>query len=214
MILIAPLQVDVLILTSDGAMYRLDPRTLRIKIDDRRFSPSCAAAMLPWVSGEQRIVLATEKGSVKCVGFDDSVVVEYAARRRFRMLSAAVDIVAAVTEDRQRIIVWESWDGRALSQRFTSVVRRGTESPMSSSRRAATKQIERQQDTSRIMSAISRNSRAISRGCFAVTSGRSSRTCSAYTGCHAAQTVRIPAARPARISAGTSPTKMQSLEAI
>jgi hypothetical protein len=113
-ILIVALPTDLLILTSDGAAHRLDPRTLRITRDERRFAPSCAAAMLPWVAGEQRIVLATESGSVQCVGLDDSVVTEYAGgRRNFRMVSAKADLVAAVTEDRQRILIWNSWDGRA-----------------------------------------------------------------------------------------------------
>jgi hypothetical protein len=44
---------------------------------------------------------------------DDDVVTQYASSYTgLRLTAAAADRVAAVTPDRQRLVLWSSWDGR------------------------------------------------------------------------------------------------------
>jgi hypothetical protein len=112
-LLIAPGRPDLLIVTAGGSLHRLQPESLRVERDERQLATAAAATVLPWMSGEQRLLLASEAGNVQCVGPDDSVVTEYSGGRRFfRMVAASSDVVAAVTEDRQRVVFWNTWDGR------------------------------------------------------------------------------------------------------
>jgi len=70
-----------------------------------------AAAALPWL-GDARLLLATDEGPVCCVGVDDSLVTQYVSSHRgMKALAATIGIVAGVTGDRQRIVLWHSWDG-------------------------------------------------------------------------------------------------------
>ena len=71
-----------------------------------------AAAALPWL-GELRLLLAGDDGPVQCIGFDDQLVTQYATvHRGLRLLAGSAGVVAAVSPDRQRLILWNSWEGR------------------------------------------------------------------------------------------------------
>lgn len=71
-----------------------------------------AAAALPWLDG-MRLLLATEGGPVQCIGLEDGLVTEYLSPyRSLRMVCGSAASVAAVSTDRQRLILWDSWDGR------------------------------------------------------------------------------------------------------
>ncbi len=77
-----------------------------------------AAALLPWLEGA-RLLLATDAGPLQCIGLEDGIVTEYlSAYRRLRMVSGSATAVAAVSSDRQRVIVWNSWDGRQPAGEF------------------------------------------------------------------------------------------------
>jgi hypothetical protein len=91
----------------------------------QRCGEATAAGMLPWL-GSARLLLATADGPICCVGADDSLVTQYASSHRgLRALAAAADVVAALSADRQRIILWKSWDGRQPSAEIhvTSIAR-------------------------------------------------------------------------------------------
>ncbi len=78
----------------------------------RRAGRITAAAALPWL-GDLRLVLATEDGPMVCVGLDDELITQFTGPYRgLRMVGAAADAVAAVTPDRQRLVLWHAWDGR------------------------------------------------------------------------------------------------------
>ena len=78
------------------------------------------AAALPWL-GEVRLLLAGDDGPVLCVGFDDALVTQYATvHRGLRHLAASAALVAAVSPDRQRLILWNSWDGESPSPKSPS----------------------------------------------------------------------------------------------
>ena len=60
-----------------------------------------------------RLLLATEDGPIICVGPDDELLTQYTSPYPgLRIAAAAGDALAAVTADRQRIVLWHPWDGR------------------------------------------------------------------------------------------------------
>ena len=96
----------------DGTICVRDRRTLEVTCRERRTGRVRAAAALPWL-GEVRLLLAGDDGPVQCIGFDDQLVTHYATPHRgLRLLAGCAAQVAAVSPDRQRLTVWNSWDGR------------------------------------------------------------------------------------------------------
>ena len=96
----------------DGTVCTLDRTTLEVTCRERRSGRVRAAGGLPWL-GELRLLLAGDDGPVHCVGADDSLVTHYAsAHHGLRAVAGSAELVAAVSADRQRVILWNSWDGR------------------------------------------------------------------------------------------------------
>jgi hypothetical protein len=63
--------------------------------------------------GDARLLLATEEGPIVCVGPDDELMTQYTSPYPgLRIAAGADDAVAAVTADRQRLVLWHPWDGR------------------------------------------------------------------------------------------------------
>jgi hypothetical protein len=103
---------NLLIIHEDGELCRRDARTLAIASRTRRSGKLLAAGGLPWL-GDVRLLLATEQGPVLCVGIEDELVTQYVSPHTgLRLTAASADRVAAVSGDRQRILLWPSWDGR------------------------------------------------------------------------------------------------------
>jgi hypothetical protein len=68
--------------------------------------------MLPWL-GANRLLVASEEGPIYCVGLDDELVTTYlSSHRGLRALTASVDLLAGVSSDRQRVVLWNSWEGK------------------------------------------------------------------------------------------------------
>jgi hypothetical protein len=89
-----------------------DRSTLACLDQQARGSRIVAAGVLPWL-GSIRLLLAGHDGPIQCVGCDDSLVSQYASMHRgVRQVAATTDLVAAVSADRQRLILWNAWDGR------------------------------------------------------------------------------------------------------
>lgn len=100
------------IVHEDGTLCGLDRATLETTCKERRAGRVRAAGALPWL-GEVRLLLAGEDGPVYCVGFDDQLVTHYASSHQsLRVVAGSADLVAAVSADRQRLVLWNSWDGR------------------------------------------------------------------------------------------------------
>jgi hypothetical protein len=111
-VLVAPDRHQVAVVRASGLVERLDRQTLQPAGGERRCGNVTAAAVLPWL-GATRLLLATDDGPVCCVGTDDSLVTQYAsAHRGLRAIAAAADLVAGLSADRPRIVLWNSWDGR------------------------------------------------------------------------------------------------------
>lgn len=110
-IAILPCSRMIVIVREDGLLEFANRTDLNIIETRRRPDRISAACVLPWMN-DVRILLSTETGAIVCIGLDDSQVTEYISPYRgMKIVQAASDIVAAVTPDRQRIVLWESWNG-------------------------------------------------------------------------------------------------------
>lgn len=109
---IVPDEQRLYVVHEDGTVCVRDRSTLAVTAREHRTGRIRAAAALPWL-GEVRLLLAGDDGPVQCVGFDDGLVTQYATTHRgLRLLAGSSALVAAVSPDRQRLILWNSWDGR------------------------------------------------------------------------------------------------------
>jgi hypothetical protein len=100
----------ILTVHADGNICAWSTTDLQPKCKQRRAGRICAAALFPFLD-DYRILLATEDGPILCVGPDDDVITQYATPYPApRILAAAPDLIAAVTSDRQRLILWHTWD--------------------------------------------------------------------------------------------------------
>jgi hypothetical protein len=112
-ILPQPLHKRLAVVQDDGTISVRDATSLEPLARQRRTGRLTAAAPLPWL-GEQRLLLATHEGPIYCVGLDDELVTQYmSSHRGVRAVSAAADLIAGVSSDRQRVILWNSWDGKS-----------------------------------------------------------------------------------------------------
>jgi hypothetical protein len=103
----------VIVIRDDGTISSVagDP-TLGVRTLQRRPMRIRAAGLLPWMD-TQRLLLAAEDGAIACVGLEDQLVSEYICPHRgLRIVTGSAAIVAAVSPDRQRVILWNSWDGQ------------------------------------------------------------------------------------------------------
>lgn len=102
----------LVVVQDDGLVSIRDRATLAPLGQQRRSGRLTAAALLPWL-GSNRLLLATDEGPIYCVGLDDELVTTYlSSHRGLRVVSAVADLVAAVSADRQRVVLWNSWDGK------------------------------------------------------------------------------------------------------
>jgi len=103
---------QLLIVHEDGTLCGFDPASQTSTCLSRRATRIRAAGALPWL-GSTRLLLAPESGPVQCVGFDDPLVTEFQSiHRGLRVVAGSTDLVAAVSPDRQRLLLWHAWDGR------------------------------------------------------------------------------------------------------
>jgi hypothetical protein len=102
-----------IIVRDDGTIARLTPgETAEVRTLQRRPMRIRAAGTLPWMDS-QRLLLAAEDGAIACIGLEDQLVSEYVCPHRgLRMVAGSASLVAAVSPDRQRVILWNSWDGQ------------------------------------------------------------------------------------------------------
>ena len=102
----------LVVVQEDGTVSLLDRLSLSPITQQRRSGRVTAAAMLPWL-GSNRLLVASEEGPIYCVGLDDELVTTYlSSHRGLRVLTATADLLAAVSSDRQRVVLWNSWDGK------------------------------------------------------------------------------------------------------
>ena len=102
----------LIIVHEDGTISSFDPTSKAIASITRRGTRIRSAGALPWM-GSTRLLLAGDDGPVICIGVDDQLVTEYQSQHHgIRVLAGSTDLIAGVSADRQRIILWQTWDGR------------------------------------------------------------------------------------------------------
>jgi hypothetical protein len=95
----------------DGTLVVIDRTSRQVTDVRRRGARLSAAGVMPWL-GDARLLLANDQGPIDCLGLDDPLVSEFLSPYRgLKILTATADLIAAVSPDRQRIIVWQSFDG-------------------------------------------------------------------------------------------------------
>lgn len=108
-----PLERELFVVHADGEVMRKNRLTLDTISRARHCGLVTAAAFMPWVGGV-RLLLATLDGPVCCVGVDDSIVTQYVSPHRgLKGIAATNGLVAGISADRQRLVLWNAWDGRA-----------------------------------------------------------------------------------------------------
>lgn len=109
---IVPDERRLIVVHADGTLCGLDRSTRDLACLTRRGMRVRSAGALPWL-GTTRILLAGEAGPIDCVGFDDQLLTQYASPHRGpRVVAGSTDLVAAASGDRQRLILWNSWNGQ------------------------------------------------------------------------------------------------------
>ena len=102
----------LVVASEDGTVTLLDVASLDKVGDSRPAGRLTAAALLPWFN-TSRLLLATAEGPVACVGVEDQLTTTFAGGPvGVRAVAASASRVAAMPADRQRVVVWNAWDGR------------------------------------------------------------------------------------------------------
>jgi hypothetical protein len=105
-----PQPTRILTVHADGNICAWSPAKLEPQCKQRRAGRICAAALFPFLDDE-RILVATEDGPILCVGADDDIITQYATPYPApRIVAASADILADVTSDRQRLLLWHAWE--------------------------------------------------------------------------------------------------------
>ena len=102
----------LIVVDKSGRVSRFSRQTLLPRGTDRPVGQPIAAALLPWIDGH-RLLLADESGSLCCVGLEDQILTQYrSVYPGLRAVAAAADVIAAISPDRHRLLLWHPWDGR------------------------------------------------------------------------------------------------------
>jgi hypothetical protein len=109
-IAILPEATNLLIVREDGSIELLDRQTHSISSQLRGGGKICSAAALPWM-GSVRLLLGNDEGPIDLVGIADSNILRYTSTHRgLRQIAASAQQIAAVSSDRQRLILWHPWE--------------------------------------------------------------------------------------------------------
>ncbi len=104
-------QQRLVVATEDGQLAVLDARTMQRTEESRRSGKLTGAALLPWLSSS-RVLLTRADGPIECVGLDDQLVTQFNGHTGLRAVTACGGKVAGMSSDRQRVVLWNAWDGR------------------------------------------------------------------------------------------------------
>ena len=111
----------ILAVYDDGTLKAMDRYTRQLVKLEHRSRAIGTAARLPWLGGN-RLLIGSDDGAIDCVGTDDDVVTQYQSPYRgVRRIVASLSHVAALSADRGRLIVWNTWDGKTPAKEFPLV---------------------------------------------------------------------------------------------
>ena len=110
-----PEERRLIVICANGMVQHRDPATLELMQQHRYGNALLTAALLPWL-GSKRLLLATDDGAVLGVGLDDDLVTQYLnPYGGLRALAASADVIVGLSGDRQRIVLWNTWEPKRLA---------------------------------------------------------------------------------------------------
>lgn len=96
----------------NGSLCQTDLSTGDVVSSERRWGKIKSAGSLAWL-GTTRVLLSGEDGALQCVGLNAPLVTHYSSPHRgLRVVLGGLGFVAGVSADRQRVIIWNIWEGR------------------------------------------------------------------------------------------------------
>ncbi|HEY7090708.1 MAG TPA: hypothetical protein VH518_21610 [Tepidisphaeraceae bacterium] len=111
-IAVLPSARSIIAVHQDGTLVVVDRVSRQVADVRHRGSRLSTAGAVPWL-GDIRLLLANDQGPIDCLGLDDPLVTEYLSPYRgLKIVTATSDLVAGVSPDRQRVIIWHTWDGQ------------------------------------------------------------------------------------------------------
>jgi hypothetical protein len=115
----------IVVVRDDGTVEQLDRGTLQVRHRFDRSTKLTAAAAME-VEGLQALLLAGESGPVECVSLAGQPLLElHSPHRGLRMLAVCGGQVAAVSADRQHLVIWDGWKPDAPARSVNIVARAG-----------------------------------------------------------------------------------------
>jgi len=124
-IAVLPDATRAIVVCKDGTVHIRDRQTLEKISEEKRCGAVASAALLPWL-GSTRLLLGTEEGPVLCIGLEDELVTQYVSPYSgMKALAAAADVIVGLSADRQRMVLWNTWNGRqTVADIFVTAVAR------------------------------------------------------------------------------------------
>jgi hypothetical protein len=105
----------LIVVLKSGVVQTRDAKSLSVLSEHPYGGELCAAALMPWL-GSTRLLLATDDGPIHCVGLDDGLMTQYLNPfGALRTLAASSDLIAGLSGDRQRVLLWQPWSTRQAS---------------------------------------------------------------------------------------------------
>ena len=109
---ILPNDSQILLTTEKGDIHLLDAASLEKTAEMQTTGRLAGAALLPWLSAS-RLLLNRTDGPIDCIGLEDQLVTQFASGHTgMKSITGCIGKVAAMSSDRQRILLWNAWDGR------------------------------------------------------------------------------------------------------
>ena len=112
--IVAILSVDgqFIIAGENGSLTLVDEHTLEKLNDIQTTGRLTGAALLPWLSSS-RLLLNRADGAIDCIGLEDQLLTQFnSGQTGMRAATACGGKIAAMSSDRQRVLLWNPWDGR------------------------------------------------------------------------------------------------------
>jgi hypothetical protein len=102
----------IIVASETGLVLLLDGSTLEKLSEISTTGRLSGAALLPWLSSS-RLLLNRADGAIDCIGLEDQLLTQFSSGQvGMRAVTACAGKVAAMSSDRQRILLWNPWDGR------------------------------------------------------------------------------------------------------
>jgi hypothetical protein len=103
---------QIIIACENGTITQLDAITFEKTGELQASGKLSGAALLPWLSSA-RLLLNRADGPIECIGLEDQLVTQFTAGHPgMRAVTACGGKLAAMSSDRQRVLLWNAWDGR------------------------------------------------------------------------------------------------------